>query len=999
MVGRCFIVSDLCKNKRYGKEKFIGLSPQLLAVNGGMTGNFHSVDKISTGGNRFSGGFALSLQKTNVMKGVKGKKGVDEHPQPIVEAAMRAAALQQLPYMWHDAISSRGSSGLDPLAASANHHPSSTSGSIWNTPLMAAVEQFSRRQRSPYAVDSTSVTAPLGLPNMFAGGGAKDGDEGNPTVPVDMSALERYDNWYTPVLPTLIQSPDNTQYIKSEEKGIRPFAGYVVDDGEMLKMQDREGNRYNFVLPEVTVAGLRNPMERAKRDAALEKARKEEEARKAVERSDLSTPMGIFMAAYGLAPIALETAFSAPGVVRQIPGVLRQTPRWIWEGAKQVATPGSSFWMSPLTQTTLAGTLGSTAVDKASELLTGHSWGENVAGLVDRATGSNLSSSPWGIMAADMTNPGWLTPYGLVERVATKAGQYAGRAYNAGRTWLNDYRLPLGTKEYTGLSQINGSSNDSMAVASLQSDIRPNLPPGLKAAKASRKAEEDISKMNEYHKTNVEEFNTVTGSNVRSQPFRTDITGSRIRVLPDEEFNRVVEELKTNSPNGNARNIGGAYHRKTDTTYLRTSGNPSTAYHEFLHRGDYGITNPEVTRWRIEQLVDHEKIAGLSPEKKAYYLSETEFPVHLRQQGESMGIEVGDPFPGEEAFDEMLFNNRRSGASTYVKGMDPGASLEDKQLAWKALNGTAFQETTGLGVQGTAWNMDDANMLSDWARYFFTEDVVPRLSANRMSLEGTRLTENSPFLGRFALDDMPSPTARGMTEPIIKGEGETAHTVTMNINDLSSLEDKVGGLIHEMREDMLNFHKGFYNEDIQTLMMTEKTFRGELEAALERGDYASAQKYQIVLDRINKLHEMAVAEGLITDALTYEENQIINAAYRSPKSPKVKGSEKINEKVSENTRFRAEVSRRHGGVVRDKLDDVIDKMSDDEVLDILSTGDSYGVDYRQFIEENPAQKAEMVRNVKRAWKKVGMFVGGTVITGTAMGNSYERLLNNSSSQQ
>lgn len=67
-----------------------------------------------------------------------------------------------------------------------------------------------------------------------------------------------------------------------------------------------------------------------------------------------------------------------------------------------------------------------------------------------------------------------------------------------------------------------------------------------------------------------------------------------------------------------------------------------------------------------------------------------------------MGIKVGEPFPGEESFDDMLFNNGKFGASIYVKGLDPAASLEDKKLAWKALNGTAFQWMPWLVGGGTA---------------------------------------------------------------------------------------------------------------------------------------------------------------------------------------------------------------------------------------------------------------------------------------------------------
>ena len=63
------------------------------------------------------------------------------------------------------------------------------------------------------------------------------------------------------------------------------------------------------------------------------------------------------------------------------------------------------------------------------------------------------------------------------------------------------------------------------------------------------------------------------------------------------------------------------------------------------------------------------------------------------------------------------------------------------------------------------------------------------------------------------------------------------------------------------------------------------------------------------------------------------------------------------------------------------LDKVIDNLSDDEVLDILSSGNSYGQDYRAYIEENPNQKAQMIKNIKRAMKKVAVFTGIAAGTG------------------
>ena len=64
-------------------------------------------------------------------------------------------------------------------------------------------------------------------------------------------------------------------------------------------------------------------------------------------------------------------------------------------------------------------------------------------------------------------------------------------------------------------------------------------------------------------------------------------------------------------------------------------------------------------------------------------------------------------------------------------------------------------------------------------------------------------------------------SARGMTRPIIQNKKGHDYVTTMNVNDLSELDDKIEGLIHEMRHDMSNYNKKVRNAiarwDIQTI--------------------------------------------------------------------------------------------------------------------------------------------------------------------------------------
>lgn len=288
-----------------------------------------------------------------------------------------------------------------------------------------------------------------------------------------------------------------------------------------------------------------------------------------------------------------------------------------------------------------------------------------------------------------------------------------------------------------------------------------------------------------------------------------------------------------------------------------------------------------------------------------------------------------------------------------------------------------YQLSDGINSGNTPWTQENAQEAADWATTFFTRDVQPRLVRERAGLEGTRFTENSPFLGRFSLGEMPTSTARGMTEPIIQETGNgTKYVTTMNAKDLSSIEDKIGGLVHEMREDMTNFHKGIYDTKIQELMKNERNLVQAYNQAMDSGDYISATR---ILETTRDLQKMAAARGM-TGAVTANETQILKAAYKLPKNPMLDSSGNIEEMLAENTRFRAEASKRRGGKVMEELDAEIDKMSDEEVMDILSSGDSYGQDYAQYIKENPRQKEQMIKNIKKAWKKVAVFTG--VVTTT-----------------
>lgn len=209
------------------------------------------------------------------------------------------------------------------------------------------------------------------------------------------------------------------------------------------------------------------------------------------------------------------------------------------------------------------------------------------------------------------------------------------------------------------------------------------------------------------------------------------------------------------------------------------------------------------------------------------------------------------------------------------------------------------------------------------------------------------------------------------TSPIILNNNGTKYTTVFNKNDVSPFSDKLNTTVHEMREDMIHYHKGMYDDDIQAALK----YAEEYNDALKNGKYLKVAKLQLKYKKdLNKAEE-----AYYTSFLTQEERALIEKAYKVPKNPKIATSGNLSEKVSENTRYRSQISRNNGGVVGDNLDVIIDNLSDDELLDVLSTGDSSGIDYRKYIEENPKEKAEMIANIKAALKGVGIMTGDSVL--------------------
>lgn len=156
-------------------------------------------------------------------------------------------------------------------------------------------------------------------------------------------------------------------------------------------------------------------------------------------------------------------------------------------------------------------------------------------------------------------------------------------------------------------------------------------------------------------------------------------------VIYHHTFGQKNYNYKGASPN----NVGGYYDRTKKTINLRENYSNLQAaktipFHENLHAQGYGPSS--VNEWKIQYLIDKDKVMNMSKNSKDYFLSSEELPVHTATLGKSWGVKPGQPYPGDKAFDEMLYNNGIEGAPYYLKYNTP----KDKRRFWRTLNGTMF---------------------------------------------------------------------------------------------------------------------------------------------------------------------------------------------------------------------------------------------------------------------------------------------------------------------
>lgn len=158
------------------------------------------------------------------------------------------------------------------------------------------------------------------------------------------------------------------------------------------------------------------------------------------------------------------------------------------------------------------------------------------------------------------------------------------------------------------------------------------------------------------------------------------------KILPRDKFNDYIDLKHSNSPGKDPNNIGGVYNKYEDEVVLPSDVGGSTPFHEYLHSLGYG--EHPIIRWKSQFLFDRHK--NIPP----YYIDSGETAVHSAQYGKDLGLKVGQPYPGDEAFDALIQEKGLYGAPFYFKRDTHKA----RKRFWNAITGRYFAFPLGIGV-------------------------------------------------------------------------------------------------------------------------------------------------------------------------------------------------------------------------------------------------------------------------------------------------------------
>ena len=363
------------------------------------------------------------------------------------------------------------------------------------------------------------------------------------------------------------------------------------------------------------------------------------------QMQDNKTPLGyITQTVLPSAAVASSIVYGGPAIINGIRTAVSNSST-ILPAAKTLAKEG------------VKGIAGATAVNAASKATTGKTWGEQVSQSI------GISSD-----LGEFTNPGFVL---------------GSQVYNIGKNLYNK-RTPY-------ILQLKGDFSPTL-MASLMSN------PDEYIGKASQRVINFIKGKKSVHKGLEEAINFIQSKAVKDSKEINQKIADRLGLSKQPEYDlrpkpvvyhKKFEQKNFNLKGVNPDNVAGYYDPNKETVnLLQHYSNPisgeHTAFHEKLHALNYGPSS--VNDWKIQYLIDKNKVKNMSQRNKDYYLSSKELPVHTAELGKYWGVKPGQPYPGDKTFDEMLYNNGISGSAYYLKYDTP----KDKRRFWRTLNGTMF---------------------------------------------------------------------------------------------------------------------------------------------------------------------------------------------------------------------------------------------------------------------------------------------------------------------
>ena len=298
---------------------------------------------------------------------------------------------------------------------------------------------------------------------------------------------------------------------------------------------------------------------------------------------------------------------------------------------------------------------------------------------------------------------------------------------------------------------------------------------------------------------------------------------------------------------GGKGNAGGSYSSKSHTIRVTSSNKTSAenlediAFHEGIH--SYGLGESPSYVWKSKYLNFPE---GTNP----YFLDPREIATHGIQQGQNLGIKVGQAYPGKEAMIKMI-ENRPEGQGFGGVPMilyNNAKTNSDYRRLWSLLNGT-FKDG-GVITTANARKWKHKNGGKAFVNGVNVLDSNPKMSkaASRKVKKADDGTKLNTFqkVGNFLNSD----TGKAIGSTLINGLSAGFQAKQMNdaINEYElASKAKLKKILNGV------YSKDYYNQALQTMNPDENLSSVVLQKrAYDIGQQEAQKMYNEAKDRLDQ---------------------------------------------------------------------------------------------------------------------------------------------------